>query len=204
MNHVAESARQAGQELAQASLTIRNNVLLTLARLLHEEKDTILAANALDMNAMSTLSTNQIDKTLTKRLILNETKLQDLIHGLQQLANLPDPLGNETLHRELANDLILKRISCPIGVLCIIFEARPEAFIQISSLAIKSGNAVILKGGKEAIHSNTIFASILHKAITIAGEGFIPLTAVQLVTTRTDISELLAQDKYIDVRLEEK
>ena len=109
--------------------------------------------------------------------------------------------GCVTLARELTPGLLLRRITCPIGVLCIIFEARPEAIIQITSLALKSGNAVILKGGKEANYSNTILVTLIRDALAAAATcgSSVPLDAVQLVSSREDVAELLRLDHDIDV-----
>lgn len=143
-----------------------------------------------------------------QRLYLDEPKVKGLIEGLNEVMTLPDPLGTVSLARELRPGLVLKRKSCPIGVLCIIFEARPEAVVQIASLALKSGNAVILKGGKEAQNSNVALVNLIRRAITNvaksasgdSGSDIVPEDAVQLVSTREEIANLLTLDKYIDVR----
>ena len=113
--------------------------------------------------------------------------------------------GSTSLARELAPGLVLRRVACPIGVLCIIFEARPEAVVQIASLALKSGNAVILKGGKEAAHSNAALVDVIRQALAAPGlrdgDGAgVPVDAVQLVSTRDEVADLLRLDAYIDVR----
>ena len=113
--------------------------------------------------------------------------------------------GCSTLVRELAPGLVLRRITCPIGVLCIIFEARPEAVVQIASLALKSGNAVILKGGKEAVHSNAALVEVIRQALSTPAlrhghDAGVPVDAVQLVSTRDEVADLLRLDSYIDVR----
>jgi glutamate-5-semialdehyde dehydrogenase len=113
-------------------------------------------------------------------------------HALIMLA------GFRSLHRELSEGLLLQRVSCPIGVLCVIFESRPEAIVQISSLAIKSGNAIILKGGKEAMHTNSCLIGLIREAL--ASTPDIPIDTVQYVSSRDAISELLRLDAYIDVR----
>lgn len=106
------------------------------------------------------------------------------------------------MHRELTTNLVLQRLTCPLGVLCIIFESRPEAIIQIASLAIKSGNAIILKGGKEAYHSNTILVDCIRQALsTLPADYHIPTNTVQFVSTRDEIAELLKLDNYIDVSM---
>jgi len=144
--------------------------------------------------------------------VLDDAKLTDLISGTAALAALPDPLHVPTLHRELAEGLQLMRVTCPIGVLCIIFESRPEAVVQISTLAIKSGNAVILKGGKEAAHSNAALVTVIQGALAAVAErwrscgsggddtasSLLP-QAVQLVSSREDVAALLRLDGLIDV-----
>jgi hypothetical protein len=140
-----------------------------------------------------------------QRLILDASKVASLIAGLDDVLRMPDPLGSVTLARELAPGLVLRRVTCPIGVLCIIFEARPEAVVQIASLAIKSGNAVILKGGKEAAASNAALVAAIRGALEATAAQSsqpenLPVDAVQLVSTREEIADLLKLDEYIDVR----
>ncbi|MEO0686208.1 MAG: glutamate-5-semialdehyde dehydrogenase, partial [Cyanobacteria bacterium J06649_11] len=156
-------------------------------------QDEIIQANIADCEA----ATNDgIAKPLYKRLQLDEHKLRDNIAGVRDIGKLSDPVGNVQIHRKLDTGLILKRVSCPLGVLGIIFEARPEAAIQIASLAIKSGNGVILKGGKEAIRS----CEAIVKAIkTGLSETTVDPDAVQLLTTREETIELLKLDRYVDL-----
>jgi glutamate-5-semialdehyde dehydrogenase len=127
---------------------------------------------------------------------LSPSKLKGAIAGVRDVAKLPDPLGTIQIHRELDTGLILKRISSPLGVLGVIFEARPDALIQITSLAIKSGNGVILKGGKEATRSCQALVTIIHKALETTK---VDPDAVQLLTTREEIQELLKLDQYVDL-----
>jgi glutamate-5-semialdehyde dehydrogenase len=139
-----------------------------------------------------------------QRLVLDAGKVASLTAGLDDVLRMPDPLGTVTLARELAPGLVLRRVTCPIGVICIIFEARPEAVVQIASLAIKSGNAVILKGGKEAAASNAALVAVIRGALEGAARGsqpeHLPVDAVQLVSTREAVADLLKLDEYIDVR----
>jgi len=161
---------------------------------LKSRKAEVLQANAKDLED----ATNSgIDASVYKRLLLDESKLSGLLDGLRELAELGDPLGRVTLSRTLSQGLLLERVTCPLGVLAIIFEARPEAVIQIASLALKSGNAVILKGGKEASRSNAALVDVVRGAI--AEEGGFPVDAVQFVSTREDVAGLLALDEYIDL-----
>ncbi|MFM7441715.1 MAG: glutamate-5-semialdehyde dehydrogenase, partial [Snowella sp.] len=116
--------------------------------------------------------------------------------GVWDVQKLADPIGEITIHRELDQGLVLKRMSCPLGVLGVIFEARPEALIQITSLAIKSGNGVILKGGKEAIRSCQVLVDVIKKGLA---KTKVNAEAIQLLTTREEIKELLTLEKYVDL-----
>ncbi|MFM6277272.1 MAG: glutamate-5-semialdehyde dehydrogenase, partial [Dolichospermum sp.] len=123
-------------------------------------------------------------------------KLRDAIAGVRDVGKLDDPIGQVQINREIDNSLILKRITCPLGVLGIIFEARPEAAIQIVSLAIKSGNGVILKGGKEALNSCEAIVKAIKQGLS---QTDVNGDVVQLLTTREEILELLQLDKYVDL-----
>ena len=153
----------------------------------------ILAANQKDCQIAEQ---EGIAKPLYDRLKLSDSKLQATITGVRDVQHLADPLGTLSLHRELDTDLVLKRVSCPLGVLGVIFEARPEALIQITSLAIKSGNGVILKGGKEATHSCQILVEVIKAALA---QTAVNPDALQLLTTREEIRELLTLDRYVDL-----
>src|SRR5699024_7340799 len=118
---------------------------------LETDRDSIDRQNMIDVE---TAQANQAPQSLVQRLLMKPAKWESLLDGLSSVARLQDPLSQVTLHTEITKGLTMKRITCPIGVLCIIYEARPEAGVQIASLAIKSGNALILKGGKEAMESN--------------------------------------------------
>ncbi|WP_390883047.1 glutamate-5-semialdehyde dehydrogenase [Kovacikia minuta] len=139
---------------------------------------------------------NGISASLYARLKLDETKLKGAISGVRDVSRLPDPIGDIQIHRELDEGLVLKRITCPLGVLGVIFEARPDAVVQISSLAVKSGNGVILKGGQEAIRSCEALVKAIHRGLTQAG---IDPAIVQLLTTRQETLELLKLDQSVDL-----
>lgn len=190
---LAQKTRAAAQKLATLSLAARNDALEIVAQALAANQDRIVAANQADCAAAEQAG---IAPALYARLKLGKSKLQSAIAGVQDVAKLPDPLGHLQIHRELDEGLILKRVTCPLGVLGIIFEARPEALIQITSLAIKSGNGVILKGGKEAIQSCTVLTEIIQDALK--GTAVSP-DAVTLLTTREEIKTLLSLDKYVDL-----
>ena len=190
---IAKQTRIAAGKLAVLPTKARDRALEAIAMALEQSTTEILAANAEDLQAAEA---DNIAPALYARLKLGETKLKSAIAGVRDVANLEDPVGVSQIHRELDRGLILKRVTCPLGVLGIIFEARPEALIQITSLAIKSGNGVILKGGKEAINSCQTLVKIIHQALATTD---VDPAAVQLLTTREEIKQLLALDEYVDL-----
>ena len=193
LTEIAKQTRSAAQKLAVLSPQERNAALESIAVALEQSAPAILAANEADCQAAEK---EGISNALYARLKLGETKLASAIAGVRDVAKLNDPVGAVQIHRELDDGLVLKRVTCPLGVLGIIFEARPEALIQITSLAIKSGNGVILKGGKEAIRSCTVLTEAIHKGLT---QTQVFPTAVQLLTTREEIRALLELDQYVDL-----
>jgi glutamate-5-semialdehyde dehydrogenase len=193
LTEIAKQTRDAARQLAVLSTQDRNAAIIAIAKALDAAQADIIAANQADCEAAEA---DGIPKPLYARLKLGETKLQAAIAGVYDVAKLADPVGTIQIHRELDEGLILKRITCPLGVLGIIFEARPEALIQITSLAIKSGNGVILKGGKEATQSCQVLTRVIRDAL--AGTKANP-NAVQLLTTRAEIRALLDLDEYVDL-----
>ncbi len=195
---IAGKAKKASLEIADLSEEIKNSALLNIANKIEEEKENIFNANNQDLVEANTLVVSgEITKSTFNRLKLDENKFRDMVKGIRDIANLPDPINKKLLVRELDKDLTLYKISCPIGVLGIIFEARPDVITQISSLAIKSSNAVILKGGKESINTNKKIMSIIQSALKET-KGF-PENVVNQVFTRDDVSEMLKCDKYINL-----
>ncbi|MBP0002694.1 MAG: glutamate-5-semialdehyde dehydrogenase [Cyanobacteria bacterium SBC] len=193
---LAESARQtraSARHLGTLSTSEKNAAIEAIANALEAASEEILAANAADCDAARA---DGIPKPLYDRLKLDATKLQGAIAGVRNVARLPDPVGAVQLHRELDTGLVLKRITCPLGVLGIIFEARPDAVIQISSLAVKSGNGAILKGGKEAVRSCQAIVAAIHRGLENVG---LPAEAIALLTTREEIVELLKLDNLVDL-----
>ncbi|MCE2718694.1 glutamate-5-semialdehyde dehydrogenase [Dolichospermum circinale] len=190
---IAQQTRQAASKLALLSSEGKNQAIEAIAQGLESAKDDILQANLADCQAAIAAG---IAKPLYKRLQLDEHKLRDAIAGVRDVGKLDDPIGQVQINREIDSGLILKRITCPLGVLGIIFEARPEAAIQIVSLAIKSGNGVILKGGKEALNSCEAIVKAIKQGLSQTG---VNADAVQLLTTREEILELLQLDKYVDL-----
>ena len=190
---LAQQTRAAALQLAVLSESDRNFALEAIAAALEQATSAIVAANQADLEAAKL---DNIAPALYARLKLGESKLQSAIAGVKDVARLADPIGVSQIYRELDEGLILKRVTCPLGVLGIIFEARPEALIQITSLAIKSGNGVILKGGKEAINSCRVLTEIITQALESTK---VEPAAVQLLTTRAEIKELLQLDRYVDL-----
>ncbi|MEB3228860.1 MAG: glutamate-5-semialdehyde dehydrogenase [Synechocystis sp.] len=191
--NLARNARQAALHLGTLSTEERNQAIAAIAAGLTAAAPDIIAANQADCQAAQA---EGIPTPLYNRLKLGENKLNATIAGVRDVQNLPDPLGQVSLHRQLDEGLVLKRIACPLGVLGVIFEARPEALIQITSLAIKSGNAVILKGGKEATRSCQILTQVIQTAL---GQTAVSPQAINLLTTREEIRGLLGLNQYVDL-----
>lgn len=194
----AKAASLASRALSILPVSARNNALTAIHDALATHKADILAANATDMTAALQLtSSGSLSSSLVKRLDLSRPgKYEDMLQGILDVRSLPDPIGRVDLRTLLDDGLELERISCPIGVLLIIFEARPEVIANIAALAIKSGNAAILKGGKESTESFAAIAKIISEALETTD---VPNAAIQLVRNRADIDELLALDRYIDL-----
>eukprot|EP00924_Labyrinthula_sp_SR-Ha-C_P005069 maker-scaffold_1-snap-gene-20.67-mRNA-1 protein AED:0.01 eAED:0.01 QI:93/1/1/1/1/1/2/52/437 len=188
-----QDVREASYGLSGSSAEERNDFLESLKRNLFRRRGDVFLANQVDKDMARK---NKLDTPLQKRLDLQEAKLTSLITGIEALLSLPDPLNEITEQTELDTGLILSKVSCPIGVLCIIFESRPEAVIQITTLAIKSGNCVILKGGKEAKESNHMLVNIIQQSLDEVGFS---RDCVYLVKDRSEISTLLKQEDYIDL-----
>ncbi len=190
---IAHQTRQAARTLANLSTQQKNAAIEAIAQALEAAASEITAANEADLKAA--LKDN-LAKPLYGRLKLDTVKLKGAIQGVRDVAKLLDPAGAVQIHRELDDGLVLKRIACPLGVLGIIFESRPDAVMQISTLAVKSGNGVILKGGKEAIRSCQALVKAIRQGLTNAG---VDPNAVQLLTTREETRALLELDGYVDL-----
>ncbi len=186
------AAKAASIQLPTLSAEQRIQALEAVITNLQKNSKFIFAANAEDLSAAKE---NGLDAPLLKRLKFDQTKLDDCIEGIKMLCQLPDLVGKTIKSTELAPELILSQVSCPLGVVGIIFESRPDALVQISTLCIKSANACVLKGGIEAINTNTA----LHKVISEATKGILPDGWLQLIATRDDVKKLLTMDKYIDL-----
>lgn len=194
----AIAAKSASHVLATLPASARNDALTAIHAALTDAKDEILAANARDLEiARKAAANGQLKDSLVSRLDLGKKgKWEDMLKGILDVRGLEDPVGKVTLRTKLDDGLELERVTAPIGVLLIIFEARPEVIANIASLAIKSGNAAILKGGKESTES---FVAISRTISSALDRTRVPNGAIQLVTTRDVIPQLLALDRHIDL-----
>lgn len=190
---LARSVRSAARRLGAAAGTIRTDALRQLGRLLLEREEEILAANAEDLAAAHA---SGLAGALLRRLALSKEKLATLREGVEQLASQDDPIGRVVRRTELDTGLMLEQVQSPLGVLLIIFESRPDAVIQIGSLALRSGNGVILKGGREAVHSNRTLVRCLRGALEACG---LPANAVAGVGDRETVRALLDEKDDIDL-----
>ncbi len=179
--------------MASSDITIRNAALSSIADALKKNSEAVFAANRVDLD---NAEAKGLAAPIIKRLTFNESKLAAVIEGIRGLISLPDPLSRVLLDRELDEGLELQRVACPIGVIGVIFEARPDALVQISTLCLKSGNCAILKGGSETVNTNReLFNTIYHAAIA-AG---LPKGFLVQAEERSEISELLECDEYVDL-----
>ncbi len=190
---VAESAKEASILLGQATNEQRCQALIEIAKALHDKADEILQANLIDLERSEKEGLN---KSLLSRLQLTKTKLKGCIDGVLKVSNLADPIGNRQLHRQLDENLILERVTVPLGVLGVIFESRPDALIQIASLAVRSGNGALLKGGSEASATNQAIMDSLNIGLSKSNVG---AGALSLLTTRQESLGLLRLDRYVNL-----
>jgi glutamate-5-semialdehyde dehydrogenase len=192
-HEIALSARNAQRRLGAAGAERRTAVLHHLARLLAEREEQILDANRRDLEAAEA---ENLAGPLLKRLGLSAAKLATLREGVEQLAADEDPIGRPLRRTALDDGLELTQVASPLGVLLIIFESRPDAVIQIGSLALRSGNAVLLKGGREALHSNRALVGCLREALV---QGGLDADAVRGIEGREAVAELLEESELIDL-----
>ena len=193
MEEVVKRVRQASIELASLSTEQKNQALEVYVQVLEEKQAQLISENQRDLKEQK----GKISPSLYQRLELSAKKIEVLIQGLKDLKTLPDPVGKCTLEHEMKPGLNLQRVTTPIGVIGIIFESRPDAAIQISSLLLKSGNGGLLKGGKEAHHSNHAIASILKEVSRRC--SFLPDSWLEFVETRQDVAEMLSYHQDIDL-----
>ena len=194
---LAKQAKAASRALAALTTEEKNRCLLAMADAIEANRDTIREANAKDMEASVGYG---LSAAMQDRLRLDEKRIASMARGLREVAALPDPVGQMIEERVRPNGLRLQKISTPIGVVVIIYESRPNVTADAASLCFKSGNATILRGGKEALHSNMAIASILISAARATLPGF-PEHAIQVVPTtdRDAIRELLSLTQYVDL-----
>jgi glutamate-5-semialdehyde dehydrogenase len=195
------ASRAAARTLAALSGEARGRLLGNLAEALGAPatREAVLAANADDMSrARAELEAGRLAEPLVKRLVLDDRKLDSAVDGLRQLAAMPELVGRVTTHRELDQGLILKRVTCPLGVLGVVFEARPEAFVQITGLGWKSGNALVVKGGREARASNRALAEVAQSVLSSHG---IDPRALVLLEDRAEVDTLLGMHDLVEMMI---
>jgi len=200
MNSIVEAAkkaRSASVVMARLSGEQKNNALLAVADGISRHREEILAANRLDLLAAGPqVESGRMSVGLYNRLKLDDAKLRDIATGIQQVVAMGDPVGRVTLATELDEGLTLRRVTCPIGVIGVIFESRPDALVQITSLCLKSGNAVLLKGGSEAENSNRALFGVIHSSAVGLG---IPAEGMVLLESREDVKALLEAGDFVDL-----
>jgi len=189
----ANIVKEASVQLSALNTETKNKALQNIAAALLENIPAIVEANQKDIAASKE---NNLPAPLIKRLLFDEKKIRSTVDGIESLIRLPDPVGVTLSATELDEGLELYKVSCPIGVIGVIFESRPDALVQISTLCLKSGNAVLLKGGSEATHTNRILAEIIANATHQSG---IPEGWIQLLESRAEVNEMLKMDEYIDL-----
>ena len=193
---IAISAKTQSLRLQTLSSETRKNIILAIAESLKVRKQEILEANQQDI---ALAQATHVAPHLQARLSLSDSKLTALVDGLTQIANAEEPIGRVIARTEMADNLVLEKITVPIGVLLVIFESRPDVLPQVAALAIRSGNGLILKGGKEASFSNKILHLIIGDSIEQATSGAISRHLVGLVDSREQVSNLLSLDKVINL-----
>lgn len=195
---IAKNAKEASYQLASLREEIKNQALKAISQNIEKNKELILEENKKDLQKASEMvEKGELTKAAFNRLKLDEEKINTIIQGFKDIENLQDPVNQKLWAMELDEGLELYKISCPIGVIGVIFEARPDVVPQIASLAIKSANAVILKGGKEAQHSNEVFCKVINEALDEIKD--FPKNAINLIKTREEVNQMLDFEDYIDL-----
>lgn len=195
MQTIGQQARAASRAMAKADTNTKNLALNTIAQAIIREKSTLLAANQLDLDAAKTAG---MEAAMLDRLALTEKSIATMAEGLQQIAALHDPIGEITDLKYRPSGIQIGNMRVPLGVIGIIYEARPNVTVDAAGLCIKSGNAAILRGGSEAIHCNQALAKLVHEGLRKAG---LPTAAVQVIETtdRAAVGELITMKQYVDV-----
>ncbi len=198
IDHICRAARTAALALAPLGEEARNRALAATAHAIEANAREILDANERDVSdARPLVESGEMSAPLLRRLELSARKVAQIAEGVRAVAALPDPVGVARMATLLDEDLTLRRVTCPLGVVAAVFESRPDALVQIASLCLKSGNAAILKGGREAAHTNRCLADLVRRAASSAGE--VPADALQLVEAREEVQALLARDDAVDL-----
>jgi glutamate-5-semialdehyde dehydrogenase len=195
---IARRARTASRALARLSHTIRNEVLMAAAQAIEDAAPQIRDANQKDCRAAEpAVTAGKMSAALFKRLCVGEHGVEEMAAKVREVAKLPDPIGRVLSEMELDDGLVLRRETCPLGVIGFVFEARPEVISEIGSLALKSANAVILKGGTEAANTNEVLIGVWRDCLRKFPS--VPPDSIQLLRTRADVGELLAVERDIDL-----
>lgn len=195
MQTIGIEARKASRAMASADTDTKNTALLAIAKAILRESDSLLAANKLDLDAARA---SGLDDAMLDRLTLTEKSIKSMAEGLSQIAALSDPIGEMSDFKFRPSGIQIGKMRVPLGVIGIIYEARPNVTADAAGLCIKSGNAAILRGGSEAIHCNQALAKLVHEGLAAAG---LPETAIQVVeiTDRAAVGELITMKQYVDV-----
>ncbi len=195
MQDLGIAARKASRDMARASTNTKNLALTTIAAAIRREKAALMAANQTDLESARA---NGLEPAMLDRLALSEKSIATMAEGLEQIAALPDPIGEMSDFKYRPSGIQIGRMRVPLGVIGIIYEARPNVTADAAGLCIKSGNAAILRGGSEAIHCNRALAALVHEGLEAAG---LPKGAVQVVETtdRAAVGELITTKQYVDV-----
>lgn len=195
LEQLGKNAKEAEKFLMIASAESKNNALRKIAQALRDNTEKIIEANKIDLkNGIE----NHMSESLLDRLKLDKDRIEGMAQGVLDIVDLPDPVGNILSTTTRPNGLEIKKVSTPLGVIAVIFEARPNVTSDAAALCLKSGNAVILRGGKEAINSNQAVAQVMRAALA---QTEIPMDAIQLVqdTSRESSNELMTMNQYVDV-----
>lgn len=195
---IAKNAKIASIALSSLPCDVKNEALKNIADALKNNTNSVIEANQKDLElAEKAVEEGKLSKSVFNRLKADENKIKAMIDGIYDVIKLDDPVNKVEFTRELADGLVLKKVTCPIGVIGVIFEARPDVLAQISALAIKSGNAVLLKGGKETINTNGVIYKIIVDALDKT-ENF-PKNVINLLFSHEDVAQMLSEDKSIDL-----
>ncbi|MBT8545357.1 glutamate-5-semialdehyde dehydrogenase [Polynucleobacter paneuropaeus] len=195
MQEIGQRARVASRAMARASSEQKNQALIQIAKVIRESATEILQVNSLDVEQAKQ---NGQDAAFIDRLTMTSKSIESMALGLEQIVSLADPIGQVSVPKKQASGIEISQMRVPLGVIGIIYESRPNVTIDAAALCLKSGNAVILRGGSEAIHSNTLLAKMIQTGLSAAG---LPRDAVQVVQTvdRAAVGEMITMTEYIDV-----